>query len=339
MARSPCRAGFLLSAALFCGGSAAAGTSPPIPNGIATPWFPSVVGLSANGKIFCSGTAIGPDVVLTAAHCLVGEPGVEVFSGGALFKTDGSMFHPAYDPEATDLRQEEFEAIVWRDDDEPTQRRALDAARRFLREVSADLAVLRLAPGSRLPAHTAVRVRGDPTRRGFAVTLVGFGMNDSVDRTGVGTKRYGDNQVDGQAEGVLISMGARRNSIRPFDGTVSIATGRDVGIESGDSGGPMIENGAVIGVNVFRIRRDFAGAEALSRVVGAAIPPPSQQWALTVSPAHPANAAFLRRAAEQGYGIAFDGGPPPARDPMAPRAAKAPGRSATLDRLEKDPGF
>lgn len=48
--------------------------------------WPSTVGITTNSDLFCSGTAIHPRVVITAAHCLQHESasGVFVYTGAGV---------------------------------------------------------------------------------------------------------------------------------------------------------------------------------------------------------------------------------------------------------------
>ena len=66
--------------------------------------FPEVVPIWVGGKTLCTGTLIQQQVVLTAAHCIYGEPGpfqisvgAKTLNSGALIDVDATWYHPRYD--------------------------------------------------------------------------------------------------------------------------------------------------------------------------------------------------------------------------------------------------
>ena len=66
--------------------------------------FPEVVPIWVGGESLCTGTLIEQQVVLTAAHCVYGEPGpfqisvgAKTLNGGSVFDVDATWYHPRYD--------------------------------------------------------------------------------------------------------------------------------------------------------------------------------------------------------------------------------------------------
>lgn len=66
--------------------------------------FPEVVPIWVGGKSLCTGTLIQQQVVLTAAHCIYGEPGpfqisvgAKTLNSGSLIDVDATWYHPRYD--------------------------------------------------------------------------------------------------------------------------------------------------------------------------------------------------------------------------------------------------
>ena len=66
--------------------------------------FPEVVPIWVGGKNLCTGTLIQQQVVLTAAHCVYGEPGpfqisvgAKTLNSGSLIDVDATWYHPRYD--------------------------------------------------------------------------------------------------------------------------------------------------------------------------------------------------------------------------------------------------
>ena len=173
---------------------------------------PLVMIVDSRGDL-CTGTALTPDLVLTAAHCVTGklEYTVKNFQGGPSITVRRVAVHPQFNP-------------------------ASYAASR----ATADIALLKLAvpianlvmPASLAPARNVAI--------GETLTIAGFGVTAAGTDRGLGMPRMAKLAVTGKPGSL---------QIRLFD----LATRNQhagLGACTGDSGGPVFEgaNGSVIGV-------------------------------------------------------------------------------------------
>ena len=182
---------------------------------------PPASGFAARGIVMivdarddlCTGTALAPDLVLTAAHCVTGKLAytVRAFQGGPSIAVRGVAVHPQFNP-------------------------ASYAASR----ATADVALLKLAAPLAelvLPAKLA------PARNvavGEMLTIAGFGVTAAGTDRGLGLPRMAKLTVTGKPGSL---------QIRLFDmATRNQRAG--LGACTGDSGGPVFDgaNASVIGV-------------------------------------------------------------------------------------------
>ena len=155
-----------------------------IVNGQPDDGHPAVVGLVAQGQIYCSATLITPTVVLTAAHCLppnipTAFTNIQVFfgssavNGGQLRQVADGWTNPAWNDQA----------------------------------IYEDIGMLRLsdtAPTAPIPLNTTALSAGQST------TLVGFGVT-TASGSNSGVKRVGTATID-QLDAQVIAMVAAPSS-------------------------------------------------------------------------------------------------------------------------------
>lgn len=177
---------------------------------------------------FCTGTLIAPDVVLTAGHCT--QTPVAAFYLGAGQAIDAKHFTGP-----------------------PTNMRVLAVAEQLTHPDfvpgsctnSPDIGLVRLAqPASGV--HPVALSKSEPAVAAIC-TAVGFGMHTEGSTTTVEQKRSGNEKIDAL-----------------YDLAVQVSAAGALG-DHGDSGGPLLCGGAVVGVtscgnsdNVFYTRTDKA---------------------------------------------------------------------------------
>lgn len=178
-------------------------------NALPAPELEAVVGLLADGELFCSGTLIAPRVVLTAAHCVDRYVSDEITVIDVFFGARIDQPGPVVTAERL-LRHPD-----WRFDDLPN-----------------DIGLVALAenaPVDPLPAST-IALTTDLV--GTDLTLVGFGLT-GPDSSDSGVRRAGIAGVTGiDDQRIATNSGP--------DGASTCA---------GDSGGPSLLDGQVIGVH------------------------------------------------------------------------------------------
>ncbi|MBC7690392.1 MAG: trypsin-like serine protease [Methylotenera sp.] len=199
-------------------------------NGIETSAFPAVVHLSFSKGMGeesgCSGTVVGPGLILTAAHCACeyvnAHGSFPINVNGRSYESGSIHFHP---------KAAGHTCAAGHDDG---KFRAED--------VSTDLAILQFhAPEeiSSLPkvAYAPSFVKA---KVNSSVLMVGYGANQSrkvgIDRSysGSGTLRSGSNRIQYVSDQYI-----------EVDGDLS--KGEKITLH-GDSGGPMLQNGKIVAV-------------------------------------------------------------------------------------------
>ena len=171
----------------------------------------SVVMILGSDETVCTATAIGRDLLLTAAHCV--QPGAD-------YKLMGNK--PGEKPDLKDISRIERDP-------------QFDLKRLFAHLATADVALLKLAEP--LPARIpAARLAGDAETVAIGDTLV---------VAGYGVTKRGDDRLDGiLREGTLTVTGHPSSlEVRLFD---PVTNGRHPGLGActGDSGAPVFRDGS-----------------------------------------------------------------------------------------------
>lgn len=156
----------------------------------------------------CTGVVLGPNVLLTAAHCVqpAADYAVVVFEGGAprLIPVNRIALHPSFDPNSFATRR-------------PTP----------------DLALVRLSealPAAFRPAALTTEMALPPKRTAF--TVAGYGVTRDGDGKSAGTLRTVSLPSIGTTGGIMVRL----------------SDGAAKGACTGDSGGPVLIEGVVAGI-------------------------------------------------------------------------------------------
>jgi hypothetical protein len=267
--------------------------------------FPYVVRLlGADPSRDCTGTIIGPNTVLTAAHCVLGldpkNPQMSIhLPDGRIMAAAAFLAYPGSDAHRMD-------SLSFGAGGSADKSNALE----YLRLVRSELAVIKPDPS----VHFAQWVELDPspTAPGQPVTLVGYGMNSKVDHNGNGPLRVGTNQLQWESQGVLFLTGLGSDKIDPTT-TDPKPDGQQASPDRGDSGGPLFSNSRLIGVVVASQEPNQVGEgyEPINRALGAATghlmdTNDDLLWCFYASINDSENLSFLTKTAtEQGYQIAW----------------------------------
>ena len=212
-----------------CGASPDSASNLKVTNGAkAGSAFPAVVSLNLQAGhtagLWCTGTFVNDSQVVSAAHCIVavldggGDASsmkfVNEHSDGSVTEVSALKFayHPDYVNDPTVLNKN-------------------------------DIAVLTFPKGS---APAAVKLYGGRPKVGQDFTIVGFGLNDYERDTqgnqvgsGGGVKRMGTNKIQRISDGMIEFTGV------PTAADEVIPQGQSVASGSGDSGGPLLIEGAL----------------------------------------------------------------------------------------------
>lgn len=186
-----------------------------IVNGVSTVTFPSVVALISNNEEFCTGTLIGCDTVLTAAHCVCTSTGGNCQPGGPGLKSPGSI-----------------EVFAQHGGFYPVSAIAVPA--NYVFGSAGDIAVLTLGTTVNGISPTPINTRSSPGT-GVAGTITGFGLTSGTANDN-GIKRTG-RITSAACSGVPESTHVCWNFALPLG-----APGLDSNTCQGDSGGPLFMN-------------------------------------------------------------------------------------------------
>lgn len=191
--------------------------------------FPSVILLqfsSGSGSSICTGTFVNDAQVVTAAHCVydilkAGRSATSMYFtrqvNGRSQRVNATklQYHPGYTVVPGKLSNHDLAVVTF--------------------------------PANSAPATTDLYPTTPSVGQKF--TIVGFGVNDyrydaagQQTGTGSGVKRKGENQIYQVDSGMIRFYGV------PTASDPVIAQGQDAASGSGDSGGPLLIDGALAGV-------------------------------------------------------------------------------------------
>ena len=199
-------------------------------NGLATGNYPSVVRLMSekSGAVgICTGTFISPTAVITAAHCIDSSANGGIY----LVADDRIAFHDNPLANAVPAIKSFTQGATGStgDPNDPTS-------------VSLDTAIVLFPKGI---ASTYMGISDNKPRPGAKVISVGYGLTDYYDQTPSpsydATRHYGFTTVISRDESTNIYVG-------DFTAMASeMELGERVVESSGDSGGPLIADGMLLG--------------------------------------------------------------------------------------------
>jgi hypothetical protein len=320
-----------------------------VDNGVTTKSgeYPQVAALKIGDSIFCSGTVVGRNAILTAAHCVeaaaaqhrditVAVPGKGQFAvtqtlvnprrnAGAMAQLESEMNSSnasQLSPSQKDQRMREI-FLSWAD------------------AVQYDVALLKV-PSADLGDPLPIRSDDAAASAGTPIVVVGYGLNDRTpELSDSPTEREGSNTIAASWNGLLLTIGKEGSGMS--NSGERAADGRDASVDEGDSGGAMLSDGRIVGVLVAgcdvygpwvgQLRRLLADGEKLYQESTNGRP----AWSFAVPLSSPASKALLDLAASDGFDLAYAGkGPALPTQATAPTPAPrpAPARSQTLEALQ-----
>ena len=214
---------------------------------------------------YCSATWVGPQVMLTARHCVSGRGATSIAVAFAeKIELKPIVGKSIAESDLTFSRAVEVIILTPSNSDASRSAAANDIGPD---NVSEDVALIRF---KMTPPHATLSISTQTLKMNQSVTLAGFGSNEIKATSQTLIRREGKNVV-----AAVNRMGG--NNYWLANSTTNSNSSSEALSAAGDSGGPLIEGGKVVGVisagsTASRVVEAFQGAAAVSLIAPMAAP-------------------------------------------------------------------